>query len=298
MQAGLRNLSRHLSWLALGWFCYPAHAQAEPSETRAWQSALRVGGEWANDQLYGSDGDDLGFTQDLGVQVHYVGSRDDFSLRARQRLMIERTGDRRTDEVTFELGWLTERTGGPFVWTFGPTLGLVLSGNYGGAKLQNAWHELIDNGYTLGNGLPNRYAPQRTGLLVGARGGPSWLPLPWLRLLVGVEATGAIGATGQSLIALYDALEFESGSAGFRLVLTGGIDYERSWTQDPTLALPGGYATNGFYRSTHLRMAARGRQWEAGLRAHTNVGGSEAHLGMVYVLFGGGEGFRHEHALR
>src|SRR6187551_4071237 len=105
MRAGLRNLSGLFLWLALAWFCCPAHAQAEPSETRAWQSALRFGGEWANDQLYGSDGDDLGFTQDLGVQVHYVGSRDDFSLRARQRLMIERTGDRRTDEVTFELGW-------------------------------------------------------------------------------------------------------------------------------------------------------------------------------------------------
>ena len=30
----------------------------------------------------------------------------------------------------------------------------------------------------------------------------------------------------------------------------------------------------------------------------TNVGGSQAHMGMVYVLLGGAEGFRHEHALR
>jgi len=303
MLAGLRNSRGLVAWLSLACMTFPSHASAQPVEPSSRLMPLRFGAEWANDQLYGSNGDDLGFTQDITVQAHYVSAHDDFSLRARQRLMIERPtdgapADRRSDEMTFELGWLTEHPGGPFVWSFGPTLALVLSGNYGGAKLQNAWHGLLDNGYTFDTGLADRYAPHRTGVVFGARGGPSWLPLPWLRLLVGVEVSGAVGGTGQSLVALYDALELESGKPGFRLVLTGGIDCERSWTSDPTLGLPGGYDTSGIYRTTHLRMAARGRQWEAGFRAQTNVGGSEGHLGMVYVLVGGGEGFRHEHALR
>jgi hypothetical protein len=298
MLAGLRRTSGLLVWLCLPAWGLPASASAEPAQTCPWLPALRVGAEWGNDQLYGSESDDRGFTQELTLRAHAIGERDDFWLGARQRLMIERGGQRRTDEVTFELGWLTERGTGPVVWTFGPTLGLVLSGNYGGSELQNTWHELLDNGYTFDAGLADGYAPHRTGVVLGGRGGPSWLPLPWLRLLVGVELAGAIGGTGQSNVTVYDALEFESGSPGFRLVLTGGIDYERSWTHDPTLRLEGGYDTSGIYRSTHLRMAARGRSWEAGFRAQTNVGGSAGDLGMVYVLLGGGEGFRHEHALR
>ncbi|HEY6728855.1 MAG TPA: hypothetical protein VI197_32815, partial [Polyangiaceae bacterium] len=166
---------------------------AEPAPACPWQPALRVGAEWGNDQLYGSAGDDHGFTQELTLRAHAIDERDDLWFGARQRLMIERGGHRRTDEVTFELGWLTERGTGALVWTFGPTLGLVLSGNYAGAELQNAWHELIDNGYTLDAGLADDYAPHRTGVVLGGRGGPSWLPLPWLRLLVGVELAGAIG---------------------------------------------------------------------------------------------------------
>lgn len=278
-------------------WCSP-RAAAQSNTDPPWYTHVRLGAEWGNDQLYGSDGDDLGFTQDTTLEAHVLDRSNDASLSVRQRLMVERGGVRRTDEVTCELGWLQEHTGGPFVWTFGPTAALVLSGNYGGSKLQNYWHELLDNGYTFDEGLPNRYEPHRTGLVLGARGGPSWLPLPWLRLLVGAELAGALGGTGQSTIALYDAVEFESGGPPFRLAVTGGVDYERNWTRDPTLALPGGYDTTGIYRSTHVRMAARGPQWEVGLRAVTNVGGSQAHMGMAYVLLGGGEGFRHEHALR
>lgn len=276
----------------------PANASTEPSPGAPWPPALRLYGEWGNDQLYGSEGDDKGFTQELTLRVHAIVPANDLWLGARQRLMIERGGERRTDELTFELGWLTERGAAPFVWTFGPVLSLVLSGNYGGSKLQNTWHELVDNGYTFDAGLANAYAPHRTGVVLGGRGGPSWLPLPWLRLLVGVELAGAVGGTGRSIVAVYDALELESGSSGFRLVLTGGVDYERNWTRDPTLRLDGGYDTTGIYRSAHVRLAARGRSWEAGYQARTNVGGSAGHQGMVYVLLGGGEGFRHAHALR
>lgn len=299
MRAGLWNSSWLVAWLPLCTSWFPARAGAEQvPEARPWHAALRGGAEWSNDQLYGSNGDDLGFTHDFGIRADYVGEHDDFSLRARQRLMVARTRERRTDELTFELGWLTEHAGGPFEWTFGPALGLVLSGDYGGSKLQNAWHELLDNGYTFEEGLADSYAPHRTGVVLGARGGPSWLPLPWLRLLVGLEVSGALGGTGQSVVAVYDAIEFESGRPEFRLLLTGGIDYERSWTSDPTLRLRGGYDTSGIYRSTHVRMAARGREWEVGLAARTNVGGSEGHMGTIYLLFGGGEGFRHEHAVR
>lgn len=298
MLAGLRKASGLLVWFSLAASGFPLGARAEPVEASSPQRGLRFGAEWGNDQLYGSNGDDLGLTHELTVKAHYIDEHDDYSLHVRQRLMVERGGKQRTDEVSFELGWLTERGGGPFEWTFGPSLALVLSGNYAGAELQNAWHELLDNGYTFEAGLADGYAPHRTGVVVGARGGPSWLPLPWLRLVAGVEVAGAIGGTGRSIIAVYDALEFESGSPGFRLVLTGGVDYERSWTNDPTLRLRGGYDTSGLYRSAHLRMAARGPEWEAGFRACTNVAGSGGHLGMVYVLFGGGEAFRHEHALR
>lgn len=305
MLAGLRRASGHEIWRAWMLWWLPATitmsasvASAESVPEPPSSAPFRLDVAEGNDQLYGSNGDDQGFTQDFTLRAHYIAHRDDYSLSARQRLMIERGGQRRTDEITFELCWLTDHALGPFQWTFGPSLALALSGNYGGAKLQDAWHELLDNGYTLEEGLPNDYAPHRTGVVLGGRGGPSWLPLPWLRLLVGAELAGALGGTGQSLIAVYDALEFEAGRPDFRLVLSGGIDFERSWTQDPTLRLSGGYDTSGIYRSTHLRLAARGRQWEAGFRARTNVGGSESNSGMIYLLLGGGEGFRNEHALR
>jgi hypothetical protein len=261
----------------------------------------RVVTRWGNDQFYGSGGDDLGFTQDLTLEAHWLRATDDLSLRARQRLIIERvdsTNKLRTDELTFELGWLTERIWGPFRWSFGPSFALALSGNYGGAKLQNAWHHLIGNGYTFENGLANDYAPYRSGVVFGGRGGPSWLVIPGVRVLAGVDLRGALGETGRSLVGFYDALEVESGKEQFRLLLSGGIDYEHSWSNDPALSMSGGYETSRFNATSHLRAAARGPVWEVGLRAETNVGGSDGNLGMLYVLIGGGYAFRDEHATR
>lgn len=283
-----RRLARlSTAWLALAW---PAMAETELD--------FRAGASWGNDQFFGSDGDDRGFTQDLTVHAHVMDPRNDISLWVRHRLVVERTGKRRTDEMTAVTRWLTERDTGPIVWTFGPALGLALSGNYGGAKLQDAWHRWLGNGFTLDNGLPNQYAPHRTGALVGARGGPSWLPYPWLRLVLGSELQAGWGGTGRSMVAFYDALEFESGHPSFRLFLSGGVDAERNWVTDPTLKLPGGYRAGSFYKTAHVRMAARGTEWEVGLTAETFVGGSTGHLCVVYLIIGGGDGFRYQHALR
>ncbi len=278
----------------------PLRAAAEPVRERA-PPLARALLAWGNDQLYAGSGDDVGFTQDLSLELHaleLLAEHSDLSLASRQRLIVERYGPRRTDEMTFDLRWLLERPWGPLSWVFGPTLGLALSGNYGGAKLQDAWHRTLDNGYTLGSGLPNGYGPHRTGVVIGARGGPSWLATPWLRVLVGGELQGAVGGTGRSLVALYDAVEVEPRNHGLRFAVSSGVDFERTWTRDPGLKLPGGYATGGFEKSAHLRVAARADQWEFGTMARTNVGGAGTHQGVIYLLVGGGDAFRHGHAIR
>ncbi len=275
-------------------------ARLEPTgaDPGAERFAPRVTAAWGNDQFYSGTGDDVGFTQDASFEAHLVSSSEDFALAVRHRMIIERYGPNRTDEFSWKLSWLSERRQGPFIWTFGPSARLVLTGDYLGGRVQNAWHEHLGNGFTFENGLPNRYAPYHTGLVVGGRAGPSWLPLPWLRLLVGTELLAALGGTGRSVVALYDSFEVESAPDGVRLAFAFGVDLERCWTRDPALELPGGYDTSALYRSERARVALRGDSWELGLQSETNVGGSGANLGTLYVLLGAGSSFRHQHALR
>lgn len=258
----------------------------------------RVVARWSNDRFALHGGDDLGFTQDASLEAHLIREADDLGLRVRQRLITERYGRRRTDEFTWQLYWLRNWNQGPLIWTYGPSATLALSGNYGGADLQNTFHETVSDGYTFDHGLADEYAPNRTGLVLGGRAGPSWLPHPWLRLLVGTELGVALGGTGRSTLALYDALEIESSPKGFRIAFSIGFDLERTWTRDPSLKLPGGYHTSKLYRVGHWRLALRGDLWEAGYRGEHNVGGAHTNLGTFYVLVGGGNAFRDEHAFR
>jgi len=253
---------------------------------------------WGNDQFYLENGDDVGFTNDFLAEAQLVATHDAFALRTRYRLLAERYGPRRTDELSCRLLWLHRFEFGTFSAILGPSFTLAASGNYGGAKLQNSWHRAIDDGYTFGQGLADQYPDYGFGAGPGAVLGLSWSPVWWFGLALGSELVLAFGPTGRSQAALYDAVEFTSNDHGFRGVLALGIDLERTWTNDPYLEIPGGYETARAFWSPHLRLAGRGDSWEVGYQAHSNIGGADTHFGLFYVLVGGGPGFRDEHSLR
>src|SRR5690606_27563464 len=121
------------------------------------------------------------------------------------------------DEFTWRLRWLHEHAPGPLRLSGGASAAMALSGNFGGAWLQNTWHETVDNGYTFGHGLPDEYSSTRAGFVPGVVLGLSWLPRPWLRLSAGFEGAAALGRTGLGQLILYDAIELESSPEGFRL---------------------------------------------------------------------------------
>ena len=280
-----------------------AHAEApaaSATRTAAEASGLepRARFAWGNDQFYPENGDDLGFTQDLGVEAHLLNRIDDYALRLKYRLITERYGKRRTDELTSELRWLHEHDLGLMRATLGPALSFAASGNFGGAELQNTWHRAFNDAYTFDHGLADEYPDHTFGLGLGGQLGFTYSPYWWLRLMLGSQLSVACGKSGRSQTSLYDALELESGNAGLRVAASLGVDLERTWTHDPYLQLPGAYETEAPWSSPHFRLALRHDSWEAGYVAHTNVGGAETQFGLLYFLIGGGPAFRHEHALR
>jgi hypothetical protein len=123
-------------------------------------------------------------------------------------------------------------------------------------------------------------------------------PWRWLRFALGSEFAAALGRTGRGHALLYHGVELESGSEGFRLALSLGLDYQRIWTNDPFLKMPGAYDTERVWVTPYFRLAARSDSWEVGYRAVTNMGGAETHFGVLYLLLGGGPAFRNEHAQR
>lgn len=232
--------------------------------------------------------DDDGFTNDLALDTTFARSGLAFGFHGRHRMITERRGLRRSDEV--DLGaWFHQISKHgkrietrPFLG-----LGLVATGPLGGAQLQDRFHRLIQWGRTL-NGeilgqLQNeyeggrRYAPQ---LKVG--GDVAFRASSQVRLMAGAMLSASQGV-GASSVQMTLGFERSRKFAGGNLIFLGGVALRHVRSAEERLEFQGGYpAAQSFVEPFGGFTYRRPSFWIA-YHLTLNVEGSGAHQGAISI---------------
>lgn len=227
--------------------------------------------------------DDAGFTNDTVAALRWRLAPDRaLRVAAVHRMVTERWGRRRWDQLDLAGAYERRWPLGRFVAQVEGRGGLVVAGNLGGLALQDGWHRWTGTGPTVDEGLPDRYdGERRAAALIGARAELEW-PAQWARPYGGLDGALALGSTGVSSFAAF---------AGVAAALPLGREVElvawfelaagRYATGDPNLAMPGGYGTDGWQASPRLGAALRGRAWQLAWEWRGNEGGSGEPTGVV-----------------
>jgi hypothetical protein len=230
--------------------------------------------------------DDDGFTNDLALSLTLAQGDWALGFQGRHRMITERDGRRRSDEV--QLGaWLhrLSRHGRrietrPFLG-----LGLVATGPLGGASIQDRFHRIIQWGRTLNGEIlgqlqdqyegGRRYAPQlRTG-------GDVYLRLsPDLRLMSGAMISANAGA-GASSAQVNLGFERVRAFAGGKLIFLGGMALRHVEAEEERLEFEGGYPASESFVEPFGGFTYQRRSFSLAYHLILNVEGSGAHQGVI-----------------
>ncbi|HEX5035121.1 MAG TPA: hypothetical protein VFW62_11640 [bacterium] len=238
--------------------------------------------------------DDDGFTNDLAMSAAFLGGNWALGFQGQHRMITERGGLRRSDEV--ELGaWLqrVSRHGKrietrPFLG-----LGLVATGPLGGAYLQDRFHRIIQWGRTLDGEIlgqlqnqyegGRRYAPQ-----LKAGGELAFRLSPQVRLLAGAMASVSPGA-GASGVQAKLGFERVRSFEGGKLIFLGGIGLRHLRSEEERLEFKGGYPDAESFVEPFGGFTYQRRRFSVAYHLILNVEGSGAHQGAISLgyLLGG-----------
>lgn len=249
-------------------------ARAEPT----WLVRLA----WGND-LFSElpPADDAGLTNDLEVAVARAPARAGTTIggAVRHRMITERGGDRRRDQVDVAATASRDARRGDVALTATARAGLTLTGNLGGRWLQDGWHGVTGTGPTIEQGLQHRYeGDHRVALVVGGRGEVRALGGA-LEPYAALDAQLALGGTGLSLIELAGGVRVPL--ARGRVVVTAEGALFAQTTADPGLALDGGYG--GGSTAWRLGVEAGSRATRVGWQYRADEGGSGEPIGVVWL---------------
>lgn len=246
---------------------------------------------WANDLLalpgVAPRFDDQGFTNDLGVGLHFDEPRGRAGLSARHRMITERGGSARTDELTVTAEYAREadtRQTLSVVWL--ARGGGAFSGNLGGAWMQDSFHRALGNGRTSGDAGATRLQTiyptnLRAGGLLGGELGLSMRASRHLRAEFGVTAQLALGATGLSSGAVYALAELRWSSRLLSAAIAPRVELSQLVTADPALTMAGGYVEDNLLLLPAIRVSARVTRLELSFEARANEGGAGHGLGQL-----------------
>ena len=226
--------------------------------------------------------DDTGFTADLafamwrpwrgydvgGSYFHrWLTAKDSYDRE--DLLELTATATRRWGERHREL-------------VLGARTGPVLTGNWGGRWLQNAWHAVSRTGPTLDEGLADHYVADRAfGWLAGARAAGAW-GMPALQGYGIADAQLSVG-TGVS------SLEIAAGLRTFvriRCVEFGAhveAALDRFAVADDALTLRGGYGTTRWERAWRVGVQIAWARTQISYEYRANEGGSGEPIGVLAV---------------
>jgi hypothetical protein len=228
--------------------------------------------------------DDQGFTADLGVAFwrpyrgYLVGGA------VFDRWLTEVGGFRREDLL--ELAATAERSWGEHrvrELTIAMRSGPVVTGNWGGRWMQNAWHSVSGTGPTLDSGhLANTYPADRAfgwlagGRAVGAAG------IDAVQLYGVVDTQGSVG-TGVSWLELGAGLRVFRRVRCVELGAHAEIALDRYAVADATLTLRGGYGTDAWERAWRAGVHVAWHRTMIAYEYRANEGGSGEPVGMIAV---------------
>lgn len=261
-----------------------ASLRHEPIDTTI-RPALRL--SWFNDQFFYPNGDDDGFTQAANLGLTLRRGPDSFDLDVRHGMLTERGGDQRVDEldVLATVSHRLER--GAVEWSFGPTIGLSLVGDYGGAQLQDAFHGAIGMGRRLDGTLQSEYeGPDQGALIVGAHVQARRDLGAGFSANAGVDGQLALGPTGVSRVSPRVGLSWELPRGVVRPVAGAELEVARFFTPDARLTMAGGYDTRHFEAMPRFRLGIANDHFELGWRGTVNQNGSGANFGEIYLTVG------------
>lgn len=255
-----------------------------PPPTIATPLAAAVRMAWWNDSSSGFPTDDNGFTNDLELNGILDLYGHHLALDSRHRMITERHGPHRTDEVQVLLGDRFEQARGALLLYVTPDAGLALSGNYGGAVLQNSFHTLpFIKGRRIGDGLQTSYAGSRAGLVVGGEAGAVWQVHPMLAFHGALAAELAIGETGRHFLLGTAEAIFTLPYWRVRPSVAAGLTTGAYASADTSLAMRGGYVFNRMVVLPHFRACVQVGPFVAGWDVRLNEGGSGTPTGAVFV---------------
>jgi hypothetical protein len=250
---------------------------------------------WANDAMNGfvpAPGaafgrkyyDDRGFTNDLTLKSTLEDDDDRWVTTFRHRMITERVGPRRVDEVTLELRrepvvrrWLN----GELRVTYG--LGAVATGPEGGAGIQSEFHRVTRSGKTLAEGLPHIYdgdvnvAPRFVGGVSVSQN-----LTRWTRLSAGVEASlnPGVSASHESLWASAEqSIPLPLG----QVTLEAGVAVRAVQSHEARVSFPGGYPTSAGYVQPWAGARYEVGPLSTGFTLQMNVEGSQNHQGVAQL---------------
>lgn len=222
--------------------------------------------------------DDDGFTGAAALTLEHAAGDGRWTARVAQQVLTELQADRtpttterdRVDLLAIEVGYSREGCGAFGCLSVGARAGLVASGEFGGAFVQNLIHERAGGRLLMprpgaGNGhdeqLQDRYpAMRRATPTVGA-------DLGWSYGVFGERLVASLAATAQlndpsaapTMVGVSAAARFEplGPAAPVSPHLSVGIDQARYFTDNGFLSRPGWYDTAAWQAAPTLSVGVR-----------------------------------------
>jgi hypothetical protein len=230
--------------------------------------------------------DDDGFTNDFALSTTFVRGGLAFGFQGRHRMITERGGLRRSDEV--QLGaWLhhISKHGRRIETRPFMGLGIVATGPLGGAYIQDRFHRLIQWGRTLNGEIlgqlqdqyegSRRYAPQ---LRIG---GDVYFRLSGgVRLLSGAMISVSPGV-GASSVQANLGFERVRSFGGGKLIFLGGIALRHVEAEEERLEFEGGYPDSESFVEPFGGLTFQRGPFSVAYHLTLNVEGSGAHQGAI-----------------
>ena len=234
---------------------------------------------------YPNKPDDNGFTSDLVTRLWLNDDVNYYGFYFRHRMITERGGMQRWDEVLFYLDY--QRTYRSDDWSlyYGFRVGGFLCGDLKGENIQNWTHQNIANGRMDGWNLQDQYnGPNYRDFMVGGGFMAEYKMFSFAFLRAGVDTQVTNDLMGISFISGYQGIVLDKKTFTVNPYLKVGVSETVYGTLDKNMKMQGGYATGSIQFSPQIGFGVYfGQLFGLEYSCIFNEGGSGYELGVLSI---------------